>query len=84
MLFPEEGKCSIIELKNPNVNASEHLSQIDFYANLILNYTNSQFTISTFYGYLIGEKIESRDVLGRVSAYEHSYHLITCLDHLQK
>lgn len=26
-----------------------------------------------FYGYLIGEGIEPRDVLGRVSRYEHSY-----------
>jgi hypothetical protein len=73
LLFPEEGKCIIVEFKSPDVNASEHLTQIDFYANLILNYTEDKFNITTFYGYLIGENIEPRDVLGRVSRYEHSY-----------
>lgn len=73
LLFPDEGKCIIIEFKAPEVNVSEHLSQIDFYANLIRNYTEDKFQITTFYGYLIGESIEPRDVLGRVSSYEHSY-----------
>lgn len=73
MLFPEEGKCIIIEFKAPEVNASEYLMQIDFYASLIRNYTQDKFQITTFYGYLIGESIEPRDVLGRVSRYEHSY-----------
>jgi len=73
LLFPEEGKCIIIEFKSPDVNASEHLTQIDLYANLILNYSEDRFHITTFYGYLIGENIEQRDVLGRVSRYEHSY-----------
>jgi hypothetical protein len=75
LLFPSEGKCIIIEFKAPDVNVSEHLSQIDFYANLIRNYTNDKFQITTFYGYLIGESIEDRDVRGHVSRFEHSYHL---------
>jgi hypothetical protein len=75
LLFPEEGKCIIIEFKAPDVNVSEHLSQIDFYANLIRNYTVDEFQITSFYGYLIGESIEDRDVRGRVSRFEHSYHL---------
>lgn len=74
LLFPEEGKCIIIEFKSPEVNVSDHLTQIDLYANLIRNYTHDYFQITTFYGYLIGENIEPRDVLGRVSSYEHSYH----------
>lgn len=32
LLFPEEGKCIIIEFKAPNVNVAEHLTQINFYA----------------------------------------------------
>ncbi len=75
LLFPDEGKCIIIEFKAPDTNVSEHLTQIDFYANLIRNYTNDNFQITTFYGYLIGESIEDRDVRGRVSRFEHSYHL---------
>jgi len=47
---------------------------VDFYANLIRNYTTDKFQITTFYGYLIGENIEDRDVRGRVSRFEHSYH----------
>lgn len=73
LLFPEEGKCIIIEFKAPHVNASDHLTQIDRYANLIRNYTEDHFQITTFYGYLLGESIEHRDVLGTVSSYEHSY-----------
>lgn len=73
LLFPEEGKCIIIEFKAPHVNASDHLTQIDRYANLIRNYTEDKFQITTFYGYLLGESIEARDVLGTVSRYEHSY-----------
>jgi len=72
LLFPEEGKCIIIEFKAPDVNASFHLTQIDKYANLIRNYTNDEFQITRFYGYLIGESIEARDVLGTVSRYEYS------------
>jgi len=73
LLFPEESKCIIIEFKAPKVNASYHLTQIDTYASLILNYTEDKFQITTFYGYLLGENIEPRDVLGTVSRYEHSY-----------
>lgn len=73
LLFPEEGKCVIIEFKAPNVNASDHLTQIDKYAGLIRNYTRDKFQITTFYGYLLGESIEARDVLGAVSSFEESY-----------
>jgi hypothetical protein len=73
LLFPEEGKCIIIEFKAPHVNASDHLTQIDRYANLIRNYTDDKFQITTFYGYLLGESIEPRDVMGTVTRYEHSY-----------
>ncbi|MBC7523918.1 MAG: ATP-binding protein [Flavobacterium sp.] len=72
LLFPEEGKCIIIEFKAPKVNASEHLTQINMYASLIRNYTHKEFEIKTFYGYLIGEGIESKDVQGSVSTFEYS------------
>ena len=72
LLFPDEGKAIIIEFKAPDVNVSEHLSQIDFYASLLRNYTIDECQITTFYGYLIGESIEDRDVRGRVSRFEFS------------
>jgi len=75
LLFPEEGKCIIIELKAPDENVSKHLTQINFYASLIRNYTIDKYNIVAFYGYLIGENIEDRDVRGRVSSFEHSSNL---------
>ena len=75
LLFPDEGKCIIIEFKAPDVNVADHLNQIDFYASLLRNYTADTFQITTFYGYLIGESIEDRDVRGHVSRFEQSYHL---------
>jgi len=74
LLFPAEDKCIIIEFKAPDVNVSHHLSQVDFYANLIRNYTTDDVKITTFYGYLIGESIEDRDVRGHVSSFEKSHH----------
>ncbi|MDR0606739.1 MAG: ATP-binding protein [Bacteroidales bacterium] len=62
LLFPDEGKCIIIEFKALDVNVSDHLTQINKYAYLIANYTKKQYKINTFYGYLIGESIEPGDI----------------------
>jgi hypothetical protein len=75
LLFPDEGKGIIIELKAPDVNVAEHLLQINFYANLFRNYTVDHLQITTFFGYLIGESIEDRDVRGRGLGFERSLHL---------
>ncbi|MDG2432138.1 type I restriction endonuclease, partial [Flavobacterium sp.] len=75
LLFPDEGKCIIIEFKTPETNIAEHLTQINLYSSLIRNYSEDNFQITTFYGYLIGESIEPNDVMGRVSSFEYSYHL---------
>ena len=72
LLFPEEGKVIIIEFKAPDVNVSEHLTQIESYASLLLNYTRDDLHLRRFYGYLIGESIQDRDVRGRVSRYEYA------------
>jgi hypothetical protein len=62
LLFPAESKCIIIELKAPDENVSNHLMQISKYANLIANYSKGKFKFNTFYGYLIGEAIEPKEV----------------------
>lgn len=74
LLFPNEGKCIIIEFKNPKVNTSKHLTQIDNYASLIWNFTKKEFQINAFYGYLIGEKIEPKEVRMHDARFEESYH----------
>lgn len=74
LLFPNEGKCIIIELKNPDVNVSEHLNQINRYATLLRNLTKDEFAFDTFYGYLIGEKIDAEDIRDFDSDFKHAYH----------
>jgi len=69
LLFPDEGKCIIIEFKNPNVNVSEYLQQIPKYASWIGKYTKDKFFTHTFYGYLIGQSIEPQDVLSVDAEY---------------
>lgn len=75
LLFPEEGKCIIIEFKNTNVNVSNYLHQINRYAYLIRNFSEEQFHLETFYGYLIGESIEPRDVRSCDGNFIEAYHL---------
>lgn len=74
LLFPEESKCIIIELKNPDKSVSDHLNQISNYATLLRNYTNPEFKFTTFYGYLIGEKVDARDVIAHDSDFVQAYH----------
>jgi hypothetical protein len=73
LLFPDEGKCIIVEFKNLNVNIADHLLQINKYASLIRNFSDDQFQLETFYGYLIGESIEPRDVRGCDSDFVEAY-----------
>ena len=75
LLFPSEGKCIIIEFKAPDVNASTYISQIDYYASLIRNFSIDEISIDTFYGYLIGESLEDFDVRSKNHGIEHSFHL---------
>lgn len=75
LLFPDEGKCIIVELKNPDVNIADHLNQINKYAFLIRNFSNKDFQLETFYGYLIGGEIQAADVRGADGRYLEAYHL---------
>lgn len=63
-LFPEEGKCILIELKAPETDAKDYLLQIQRYARLIANCCKDKFKINQFYGYLIIENINDYDVVG--------------------
>ena len=62
LLFPSEGKCVIIEFKNPNVNLADCLTQVSKYAYFLRNFTKPEYKFLTFYGYLIGESLEKRDI----------------------
>ena len=62
LLFPNEGKCIIIEFKAPDVDVANHLHQINRYARLINNLSREQFNFQTYYGYLIGQNIDIDEI----------------------
>jgi hypothetical protein len=56
------------------VNVSEHITQINNYASLIRNLSKDEFNFDTFYGYLIGEKLDPDDIQNKDSAFVTAYH----------
>ena len=62
-LFPEEGKCILIEFKALGVDVTKHLDQIAMYAKLIANF--SRYKISQFYGYFFCETVNTLTINGR-------------------
>ena len=75
LLYPEEGKCIIIELKAPDVDVSDYLNQITRYAMIINNLSDESFRFKAFYGYLIGEDIDYRSIVETVPRYEEAPNL---------
>jgi len=57
-VYPEEGKCILVELKNPDADLSQHTMQIYRYARLIANYSQKPFYFTNFFGFLIGETMD--------------------------
>lgn len=74
LLFPNEGKCIILEFKNPEVNIGECLNEINKYARLIHNLSDSLFQFNTYYGYLIGETIDPEDIRDYDSDFKEAPH----------
>jgi len=62
-LYPEEGKCILVEFKAPDVEITRHCDQIQKYAKIIANYSKKKFT--QFFGFLIGEQIQQLAIPGR-------------------
>lgn len=75
LLYPEEGKCIIIEFKAPDVEVSMYLSQINKYAMMINNLSNDSLQIHAFYGYLIGENINYDYIQEAESAFKEAAYL---------
>lgn len=72
LLFPEEGKCIILEFKAPNVDVSKHIHQIKQYASMIHHLSDESFNFNAFYGYLIGENIDVYSVMEADSYFRES------------
>lgn len=75
LLFPEEGRCIIIEFKAPGVDVSKHLHQINQYASLIHNLSDESFKFNSFYGYLIGENADIYSVIDSDGDFQFSQSL---------
>jgi hypothetical protein len=61
LFFPEEKKCIIIELKDPKVGLNDNISQMDRYVQLIANFVKPEFSIESFFTYLITENFNKYD-----------------------
>ena len=75
LLYPEEGKCIIIEFKAPDVDVSDYLNQINRYAMIINNLSDDSFNFHTFYGYLIGESVDYMSIIESNPRYESAPNL---------
>lgn len=78
LLFPAEHKCIIIELKTPTTNLALHLSQIPRYASFLRSYTREGIELNTFYGYLVGEALEPRDIRASDGEFRADPHFNYC------
>ena len=74
LLFPEEHKCVIIEFKSPEVELTNQVEQINEYASVIREFAKEKFEVTSFYAYLIGEKIDYEAFLRRNPLFEKSYY----------
>lgn len=63
LLFPEEHKCIIVELKSATADVTKFLNQVVDYAGLIRQYSKEKFEINQFYAYLIGESFDFEAVI---------------------
>lgn len=75
LLFPEEHKCIIIELKSATADVTKFLSQVVDYAGLIRQYAKDKFEITNFYAYLIGESFDFESILRRNPNFVESPYL---------
>ena len=72
LLFPEERKCLIVELKKPGVDVAEHVHQIYRYAYVLFNYCSPEFKFDQFYAFLIGGEIDAEGIRAVDPSYQEA------------
>lgn len=72
LLFPEEGKCIILEFKAPKVDVEKHLTQITEYATIIHALSSEKYPFHSFYGYLIGENRDIYSIIDKDGDFRYS------------
>lgn len=63
LLFPEEHKCIIIELKSDTADPTHYLGQAINYAGLLREFAKDEYVIDNFYVYLIAESFDFTSVV---------------------
>ena len=78
LLFPEEHKCIIIELKSDTADPAKYLSQAVQYAGLLRAFAKDEFVIDNFYLYLIAESFNFE----RIRIANPSFRIAQYLDYV--
>ena len=73
LLFPQERKCVIIELKSLSVDITKYLSQVKTYAALLREFAKDDYLIDEFYCYLIGEEFGFDEVKRAENAFQEDF-----------
>ena len=75
LLFPEEHKCIIIELKSDTVDPKDYLGQAVNYASLMREFAKENYLIDNFYVYLIAESFDFTNIVRTDPRFQISQHL---------
>lgn len=73
LLFPQERKCVIIELKSLSVDVTKYISQVKTYAALLREFAKEEYLIDEFYCYLIGEDFTFDEVKRASSEFHEDF-----------
>lgn len=73
LLFPQERKCVIIELKSLSVDVTKYLSQVKTYAALLREFAKEEYLIDEFYCYLIGEDFTFDEVKRAANEFHEDF-----------
>lgn len=73
LLFPEERKCIIIELKGIQIPVSNYIDQVFGYGSLLREFAKPQYIIDEFFCYLIGEDFSYDDVKRTSMQFDYDF-----------
>lgn len=75
LLFPEEHKCIIIELKSDTADPKDYLGQAVNYASLLREFAKDEYVVDNFYVYLIAESFEFSSIVRTDPRFQISEYL---------
>lgn len=73
LLFPQERKCVIIELKSLSVDVTKYISQVRTYAALLREFAKEEYMVDEFYCYLIGEDFTFDEVKRAANEFHEDF-----------